>query len=183
MDREVATGGRVALVIAPAGFRDEELLEPLNYLRAHGFEAVVTSRTLDESTGKLGACVRPDMRLDDISTDDFDGIVFVGGPGARTYFDDAKAQSLARDFAEADKVVGAICVAPTILANAGLLSGRRVTCFDSERHVLRGRGASLVHEAVVVDGSIVTADGPAAATQFAAAVAGALQARCASAGG
>jgi len=63
--------------------------------------------------------------------------------------------------------VGAICMAPSILANAGILTGRRVTVFPSEEDNLRAKGAEIISSYVTVDGKIVTGSGPYAAKEFA----------------
>lgn len=168
------TGKKVAMVIAPRDFRDEELREPRQHLLDEGAEVDVASATLAAAVGKLGMTVEPDIILDDIDPAGYDGIVFVGGSGSRVYFDDVRVHDLVGHFLAEGKVVGAICIAPAILANAGLLAGRRVTSFETERSGLKSAGALLVDRPVVVDGRIVTAEGPAAAREFGEALAGVL---------
>lgn len=167
-------GKRVAMVVAPRDFRDEELEEPHRYLSEQGVDVVIACAELGTATGKLGATVEPKALLADVEPEEYDGIVFVGGGGSRVYFDDARAQDLSRRFLFANKLVGAICIAPAILANAGLLAGRNATSFESERDRLRSAGATVADQPVVVDGRIVTAEGPAAARLFGEALAGVL---------
>lgn len=168
------SGKRVAIVVAPSDFRDEELSEPRRHLQRLGVSVVVACVSLEVATGMLGATVQPDMLIADVMPEDFDGIVFVGGGGARAYFSDEAVLELARRFCGTGKVVGGICIAPSILANAGVLAGKRATSFESERGVLAASGASVDGEPVVVDDNIVTAEGPAAAAQFAQALGDAL---------
>lgn len=171
MDSDNLQGKKVVMVVAPADFRDEELEEPRRILAAHGADVTVASTTIDPVRGMLGATVSPDALLNTVRVDDFDAVVFVGGRGARSYFANDTALEVARQFATAGKLVGAICIAPVILANAGLLEGRNAAVFGSEETALRGRGALVSRAPVAVDGNIVTAEGPEAATQFGEALA------------
>lgn len=158
------------MIIAPENFRDEELLEPKDVLENAGVEVTIASKDSDSATGMLGAMVGVDMDYKDIKVEDYDGIVFVGGSGASIYFDDLKAHSLAKEFFEQGKVVSAICIAPSTLAHAGLLKGRKATCFASQEEDLKSFGAEYTGEPVTTDGKIVTASGPTAATEFGQAI-------------
>lgn len=157
---------RAVFIVSQNNFRDEELLEPQAVLESRGIETKVASRTTDVALGKLGAEVTPDLKVADISVDDFEALIFVGGPGATVYFEDQSAWKLARDFAGAGKVVAAICIAPSILANAGVLLGKRATAFSTEERNLKNRGAEYTGMPVEVDGKIITANGPQAAREF-----------------
>jgi len=167
-----AAGKKVLMVIAPSNFRDEELLDTKRVLESAGVKVTVACRTTAESRGMFGARARPDIALDKARAADYDAVVFVGGSGSKVYFDDRAAHSLARDAAGAGKVVGAICIAPSILARAGLLRGRRATVWDDQGPSgpfvgnIRAGGATFADEEVVRDGQFVTANGPAAAKRF-----------------
>ena len=169
------SGKRIVMIIAPKNFRDEELLEPLEYLRAQGATVVVASTKKDPAKGMLGKIVRPDILIGEIGdVAAWDGVVFVGGSGADIYFQNAVAHSIARAAVEKGKVLGAICIAPATLANAGVLTGKKATAYSSVQTILRNGGAVVAAaQSVVRDGKIVTANGPAAATEFAHVLAGA----------
>lgn len=170
------TGKRILMVIAPKQFRDEELFVPREYFLVRGAEVTVASSATGEIRGMLGRTFSPDAKLADVLAADFDAVIFVGGSGAEVYFNDPVAHKLAVD-AEADgKVLGAICIAPAILANAGVLDGRSVTSFASVRKILVAGGARVMDSSCVREGRIVTADGPAAAKEFASDIAKALTA-------
>jgi protease I len=156
----------VLFVIAPRDFRDEELLEPLRALKAAGHAVSVASLQPGTCTGLGGARVDATLGLSEARPEDFDGVVFVGGPGARALFDHPDAHRLARELFAAGKLVGAICIAPVILARAGLLRGKRATVFETEATVLRDEGASVLSLGVVADGTLVTARGPREAKDF-----------------
>ncbi|MCS7131535.1 MAG: DJ-1/PfpI family protein, partial [Hadesarchaea archaeon] len=83
------------------------------------------------------------------------------------YFNDERALSIAKDAAKKGKKVGAICIAPIILANAGVLEGKRATVWNGDFvRMLKERGAKYTGKQVEVDGNIITANGPTAAKEF-----------------
>lgn len=157
---------KVLIVIAQKNFRDEEFFEPRDVLIKNGIEVKVASQELKMARGKLDGAVMPDLTIDQAEVNDFDAVIFVGGPGTVVYLDDPVAHKLAREFFEAGKIVAAICMAPSILANTGLLSGKKATCFSSEKENLVAHGAKFTGASVEVDGKIVTARGPEAAREF-----------------
>ena len=73
-----------------------------------------------------------DITLDQIDPGAFDAVIFVGGGGSEVYFDDPKAHNIARKAFKAKKLVCAICIAPSILAKAGLLEGRKATVWEGD---------------------------------------------------
>jgi protease I len=157
---------RVLMVIAPQNFRDEEFEEPRRILQEAGASVTVASARAT-AKGMFGTTVRPDLTLDKVRVDDYDAVIFVGGSGAATYFEDERALAIAKDAAKKGKKVGAICIAPVILANAGLLEGKRATVWDGDfARRLKEKGAKYTGKPVEVDGNIITANGPAAAKEF-----------------
>jgi len=157
----------VLAVIAFELFRDEELLVPREILEEAGIGVTVASNSLGAATGKLGARVEVDVLLTEAKAADYDAVLFVGGPGSKGCWDDAAAHRLAKGFAEAGKLVCAICSAPIILARAGVLEGRLATCFEADRAELERGGASYTGAEVTLDGRFVTGSGPTAAAAFA----------------
>ncbi len=157
---------KALLIIAPNRFRDEEYFHTKEELENAGIEVVTTSRNTDLITGMLGGTTTPDIDLADVDVNEYDAVVFIGGSGASAYFDDPLALEIARSAYDSEKVVGAICIAPSILANAGVLKGKRATAFGSEEGNLREKGAVWTGDGVVIDGRIVTANGPANARNF-----------------
>lgn len=164
----------VLFVIAPQTFRDEEYAHPKEVLESRGAHTVTASAAAGTCTGKLGMKAVADLGLVDVSPTDYDAIVFVGGAGSQVFFDDREAHRIAREGVESGIVVAAICIAPSILAHAGLLHGRRVTSFPSQETDLVDHGAAYVEEPVVVDSLLITANGPDAAAEFGHAIARAL---------
>jgi len=175
-------GEEVLMVIAPENFRDEELLHTREELERVGAKVTVASPKTT-AKGLLGARVTPDIKLEQVSVDDYDAVVFVGGLGASVYFNDKRALSIASEAFSKGKKTCAICIAPAILANAGVLKGKRATVSDGEYvrkishqkqtwfsqlgfRYLESKGATYTGKSVEVDGNIITANGPGAAREF-----------------
>jgi len=156
----------VLMVIAPVNFRDEELLEPKQVLVNSGANVTIASKGTTLAKGSCGASVKVDMSISQVNAANYDAVVFVGGSGATVYLNDATAHSIAKHALAAGKILAAICMAPSILANAGLLKGKRATCTPSEVSNLTSNGAIVEDKNVVQDGNIITGKGPQAAREF-----------------
>jgi protease I len=165
---------KIIMVIASKNFRDEELLEPKVVLTQQGALVKVASTITDTVQGMLGAKVKPDMLVKDIKPVDWDAIILVGGSGASQYWNDSSVHSLVKEFQKLGKIVGAICIAPVTLANAGILSGKKATVYESETKKLKDKGANYTGKNVERDGKIITANGPKAAKEFGETIAKAL---------
>ena len=157
---------KAVLIIAKEIFRDEELFDTQAALEEAGVATTVASSVVGECKGKLGAIAESTMLIDDISADDYDAVIFVGGGGAMEYYDSKVALDLAEAAYNTGKVIAAICIAPRILANAGLLNNKTATCYKSEGDAIKRLGARYTGNDVEQDGMIVTANGPHAAGEF-----------------
>jgi len=157
---------KILMVIAPGNFRDEEFQQPKEIFQASGAQVTVASRGVKEAKGMLGAVVKVDLDLNKVKTGDYQAVVFVGGSGSSIYFKNQLVLDLVKKAVSQRKVVAAICIAPTILAKAGVLQGKKATSFPSERSQLEAQGAVYINQPVVVDDLIVTGQGPQAASAF-----------------
>jgi protease I len=160
---------KVLLVVAPDQFRDEELIEPRKALEAQGASVAVASTQAGPAVGMMGARVNADLAVSDARAADFDAVVVVGGMGSPAHlWEHAPLHSLLREVATAGGVIGAICLSGAVLAKAGLLRGKHATCWSSPEAVAAmNEGGALYEKArVVVDGRIVTADGPPSSREF-----------------
>lgn len=156
----------IVMIIAPENFRDEELFEPRRVLEQEGYTVTVASTKLGEITGSHGGTATAELLLGEVKPDDFDAAVFVGGSGASVLQDNLEAHRIAQDMVAKQKVVGAICFAPVIIAKAGVLRSKRFTATKEQVATVQALGSRYVDEGVVVDGNIVTADGPHSASDF-----------------
>jgi len=166
---------KAVLIIASSKFRDEELFETKKILESANVAATVASSKTGSIRGMLGGKAEAEIVLNQLKVDDYDAIIFIGGSGAHEYFDDPVAQDIAKQAKAKNKVLAAICIAPTILANAGLLDGVRATCFGSQTGQLKKAGAKFTGADVEQDGLIITASGPEAAVKFGQTIARALE--------
>ena len=175
MQEKDLNGKSVAMIIAFRDFRDEEYFIPKQILESAGARITTVSSSLGKAVGKLGGDTDVNILLEDLNVLDYDAILFIGGPGAYNYFDNETAHKIAKTTVENDKILGAICIAPAILAKAGVLKGKKATVWSSLMDksavkILEEGGAIFQSEPVVVDGKIITASGPLAAKEFANAI-------------
>jgi len=161
----------VILVIAQKNFHDKELMDTKQAIQSKGFKCHIASKTVEKAKGKLGLEISPDITLQDalLSLDMYKAVVFIGGSGARDYFDDKEALGLAKMSNNKGKIIAAICIAPMILAKAGILQGKKATVWDGNQEqseFFKQNNIKFTGEDVTVDGNIVTANGPDAAKAF-----------------
>jgi len=157
----------VLLIIAPKDFRDEELFVTQSELERSGLTTIIGSSIIGECIGSKGGKAISTMSFDQIKCNDYSTIVFIGGMGSRLFFDDPKAINLAQEMYAAGCPVAAICIAPVILAKAGLLKHKKATVFSSEIEAIEALGAYYTGMDVTVDENIITAYGPQSALRFA----------------
>ena len=162
---------KAAMIIAFRDFRDEEYFIPKQVLKSGGSKIITVSSELGKAIGTYGGEVNIDIILDKLKVDDFDIIIFVGGSGALKYTEDETCWKIAQESVQKDKVLGAICVGPVILARAGVLSGKKATVWSSPLDksavkILKEEGAIFEDNQIVQDGNIITANGPQAARKF-----------------
>ena len=157
---------RVLMVVPPERFRDEELFDTRAVFASGGHDVIVASTRVGDCHGSRGGHVYAEAALDATRAADYDAIVFVGGGGSKLLWHDEDALRLAREAAEGAKVLGAICLAPVILGNAGVLQGRQATVAGTEARTIEACGAIYAGPGVTVDGRIVTGNGPKSSTLF-----------------
>ena len=160
---------KALMIIAQEGYRDEEYEKPKQILEKADFEILTASKNAGVCTGKLGGKTQASLSLKDVEVTEYDVILFIGGPGSETYQHDAEAHRIAQETVERDKWLAAICIAPTILAFAGVLEGKKATAWNGDgqsEKILQQQGATFTGEDVTVDGKLITANGPNAAEAF-----------------
>ena len=153
------------LIVATDGFEEWELFGPRQILQERGAEVLLASLKRDPIQATVhddpGKTIRPDLTIDEASSDDFDALVLPGGvrnPDQLRMHGNVIA--LITRFAEQDKPIGAICHGPWLLVEADLLRDRTATSWPSIRTDLRNAGAMVVDDPAVTDGKIVTSRNP-----------------------
>src|SRR3989338_8328935 len=133
---------RVLMIIAPSDFRDEELLIPKRFFEDKKIKVTVASTTKEKIKGMLGAVATPEITLENISPQDYDAVIFVGGSGIdkNKLYEDKDCLNIAKGFAFRGKATAAICLGTKILANADLLKSRKATCHESAIEYLKQKG-------------------------------------------
>jgi len=154
---------RILVLLAP-GFEEIEMVTPVDLLKRAGADTVLASVSTEKLIkGRSGIKVEADALLDDLDVDSFDVLLIPGGPGVSALHDDGRTAILAQEFYKANKPVAAICAAPTLLRNAGLLHGKSFTAHFSVQGELP---AAQVEERVVTDGLLTTSRGAGTALDF-----------------
>ena len=152
------------LCIITDGFEEIETVTPIDLLRRAGAEVVVASLTDSlHVTGRCRITIHADAKLDDVKDESFDLYLIPGGPHVAALRADGRAAALARIYAAAGKPVAAICAAPTVLKDAGLLEDRRFTSHSGVGEELPMR---ITNEHVVEDRGIITSMGAGTSVEF-----------------
>jgi len=155
------------LVPLAEGFEELEAVTIIDLLRRAGIEVVVASVAGTMVTGAHGMRLAADTPLAALADQDFDMIALPGGmPGAEHLKNDPRIGAIIRRLHGNGRTVAAICAAPMVLAAAGVLDGRRATCYPGFLDD-GAAGATVVDEPVVVDGGVITSRGPGTALDFA----------------
>lgn len=155
------------LMVIVADFRDPEYFKPKEIFANQGLEVKTASLKKEEITGADGGKTKAELAVGEVAVDEFSAVVFVGGPGMISEVDNPALIGLAQKFYQAGKLTTAICVSPAILANAGILQGKKATAWSGIQKRLEKGGADFTGENVTIDGKIITASGPQAAEKFA----------------
>ena len=159
-----------AAMLFAEGFEEVEALTVVDLLRRADIVCdIVAVDGAATVTGSHGVTVGADKPFSAADPDAYDALLLPGGqPGTDNLAADGRVLALLRAFRDAGKLTAAICAAPTVLAKAGLLDGKRATCYPG----LEGRltGAVAVAEPVVTDGTVVTSRGVGTALDFALAL-------------
>lgn len=156
----------VLFVVAPYDFREEEYFIPKKIIENAGFTVITASTVKGSIKGITGGEAISQFKLNQVKAGDYAGIVFVGGPGAKVLWDNNDAHKIAIEANKAHKPIGAICIAPVILARTGILKNIKATVFPGVYEELEKSGAKYIDTDVIKDKNIVTASGPPEAKKF-----------------
>ncbi len=151
------------LVPLAEGFEEIEAMAIIDILRRGGIEVFIVGAPGKFIKGGHNVTVHSDGSFDHIDANKYDGIVLPGGsPGYENLMRNQNVIDIVRNYVKQGKLVAAICAAPMVLVKAGVLKDKKATCypgFEKELDMPRG-------EKVVVDGNIITSQGPGTAMEF-----------------
>lgn len=145
-----------ALIISRDLFEDTELLVPWYRLLEENIGVDIASTKTGVITGKHGYKVTAQFSLDKIDPSSYDLLILPGGKAPAKLRKSEKLLSLVHHFFEENKPVAAICHGPQILVSAGVLTGRKSTCYKTVAKELKSAGADYRDKEVVVDGNLIT---------------------------
>jgi protein deglycase len=149
------------------GFEEIEAIMVIDILRRAGIEVVIAGLKDGLVEGAHKIKMLPDLCMDKISQNEFDGIVLPGGfPGFENLGNDDRVLKIVRQMDKAGKYIAAICGAPSVLIKAGILKGRKATVSPAGRAQVMAC-AKYMEDRVVVDGKLVTSQSPGTAMEFA----------------
>jgi SagB-type dehydrogenase family enzyme len=163
-------GKKAVLIVPPVQFSDNELFDTERILTEAGVTPVVASSKIGTLKGVFGGIGASEITIDNLRIEDYDAVVFIGGPGDAEYFGNPTVIKIAKQASAANKIIGAISSAPIILANAGILRGVRATGLPQQREQMKKAGAQYTGSAIERDGLIITANDSSVAVQFARAI-------------
>jgi len=171
MPEKALENKKIAMIVAFKDFRDEEYFVPKEILENAGAEIKTASNKMGRAIGADGGDVEIDLLVENLNPTEFDAIVFTGGPGCLENLDNENSYRVVRETVSQNKVLASICISPTILAKAGILEGKKATVWSSPMdrepvRILKENGAIYQDKPVVVDGKIITGNGPGAAREF-----------------
>ena len=163
----------MASVLVPLAQSCEEMeaVTIIDLLRRAGVE--VTTAGLDDQpiTASRGVRLIADTTLDEALQKDYDMLVLPGGlPGADYLNEDPRIQQTLMKMADSGKFTAAICAAPKVLANAGLLDGKRATAYPGTLEKCGLANTAITAEPIIKDGKVITSRGPGTAMDFALAL-------------
>ena len=159
------------LVPLAQGCEELEAVTIIDLLRRAKIDVVTAGLDDQPVTASRGVRLMPDINLDTAINQDFDMLVLPGGmPGAEHLDNDPRIKTLLKKMANNEQYTAAICAAPKVLANAGVLAGKKATSYPGFLDNLDLPDTELVTDAVVIDGNVITSRGPGTAMDFALAL-------------
>jgi 4-methyl-5(b-hydroxyethyl)-thiazole monophosphate biosynthesis len=152
------------LVPMAEGFEEIEAMTVIDVIRRAGIKVTTAGLPGTIVEGSRNVKVLTDTKLDSVVESDYDALVLVGGsPGYSNLSKSNKVMKLIGDFHRDGKLVAAICGAPTVLAEAGILTNIKATVYPGlEKYIPKPRS-----ERVIQEGNVITSQGPGTSMEFA----------------
>lgn len=161
----------MARVLVPLadGCEEMEAVIIIDTFRRAKWDVVAAGLKPGLVTASRGVKLMPDTTWDQVDLNSFDLIVLPGGGGGTdNLMNDERVLAALRDFNARGKIIAAICAAPQVLQKAGVIDGKRITCYPSVASKIAR--AKRVDDIVVEDGNVITSQGPGTSFAFALAI-------------
>ncbi|EHV9860179.1 type 1 glutamine amidotransferase [Vibrio vulnificus] len=179
-NKQVLKDKKIA-ILATDGVEELEILVPLNYLREVGANVTIVAprkKIYPETLGlkipenrrthimtvrlmENSGWLKIDKYIDEVSFDDFDGLVLPGGAWNPDFLrTDVEAQNLVREIVNSNKPLATICHGPLVLINSGLVKDRKITGYWAIMKDLENAGAKVYDQPVVIDGNLISSRFP-----------------------
>ena len=148
-------------ILATDGFEEAELIYPYYRLKEAGYESELISLGKRPISGKFGYPMKPNLRIDEVSADDYDGVIIPGGTKNPDYL---RRNQQVLEFVvrinEKNKLVGAICHAGWVLISSKVIKNRRATSYFAIKDDMVNAGTNFEDSPVVIDGNLITSRMP-----------------------
>ena len=159
---------KVLIILAP-GFEEIEAITVIDILRRANIDAKVVGLEDELVSGSHNILIKCDSTLGRIDVHEFSHLVLPGGqPGTNNLKNNKQVIDLINNFYKQNKIIAAICAAPTVLQAAGILAGKKITSYPAERETFTS--STYLDQNVVSDKNIITSRGVGTAIDFALAL-------------
>jgi len=169
-DYKTVIAKSILFILPKKNFNEVEFLTTKHILEKGGCTIFIASDANSFCEGKNGLKIKNDVSLFNINENNFGGIVFIGGSGVKDYWNNQVLHKIALKFFDKKKITAAICSAPVILANAGILKNVAATCYPDDKAELIKAGVEFKEMNVVARKNIITAKDAQASEEFAEAI-------------
>lgn len=160
----------VVLVVPFDGYQQDEYEITRKTIEAAGIEVKVASNKKGAAIAKDGSTCLIDLSIEQLEETPCDGVFLIGGPGALENLNSLKMHHILKNLFKKEIIIGAICISPRILAQAGILKNKKATGWNEDGkldEIFQQNQVTKIDKNTVADGAIITANGPAAAQEFA----------------
>lgn len=149
------------VIITGPGFEDAEVICPFYRLKEEGYTVEVATSNNLEVKGKFGYPIKPSVQISDLKVENYDAVIVPGGYEApdRVRKVPELILFISNMFASG-KLVTSICHGPWVLISAGIIKGKKATCYPGMKDDLINAGAKYTEAQVVVDGNLITSESP-----------------------
>lgn len=152
-------GKRIAILVEDL-YNEFEFWYPYYRMKEAGAEVMVVGTGAKEYHSKIGLPAPGGVSAESVNAEQFDAVIIPGGYAPDRMRRNAAMLKLVRDCFNQGKIVAAICHAGWMLVSAGILKGKKATCFISVKDDLVNAGATYLDQEVVRDGNLITSRTP-----------------------